>query len=54
MFASAADRDRFRAQFQRRLPPAYYDLANADLQLQAVVRYVSVIQWHHPAAETAA
>jgi hypothetical protein len=52
MSASAADRDRFRVEFQRRLPSAYHDLANADLQLFAIVRHAPVIQWHQPAAET--
>ncbi len=52
MSASAADRDRFRAEFQRRLPPACRDLASADLQLLAIVHHRPVIQWHQPAAET--
>jgi TniQ len=52
MSASAADRDRFRREFQRRLPPAYHDLANTDLQLFAIVRHAPVSQWHQPAAET--
>jgi TniQ len=54
MTASAADHDRFRAELQRRLPPAYHDLANADLQLFAIVRHAPVIQWHQPVIETAA
>jgi hypothetical protein len=52
MSASAADRDRLRAEFQRRLPPAYHYLANADLQLFAIVRHSSVAKWHDPAPET--
>jgi hypothetical protein len=51
MSASAADRDRFRAEFQRRLPPARRVLANADLQLLATVRHAPVIWWHQPAVE---
>jgi len=45
-------RDRFRAEFQRRLPPAYHDLANTDLQLFAIVRHSSIDQWHNPVPET--
>jgi hypothetical protein len=52
MSASAADRDRFRAEFQRRLPPGLRDLASADLQLLAFVRRAPAAQWHQPAAET--
>jgi len=52
MSASAADRDRFRVEFQRCLPPAYHDLASADLQLFAIVRHASVGQWHDPVPET--
>jgi hypothetical protein len=52
MTASTADRDRFRTEFQRRLPPAYHDLANTDLQLFAIVRHSSVGQWHDPVPET--
>ncbi|MFI7509621.1 hypothetical protein ACIBSS_22645 [Micromonospora aurantiaca] len=52
MSASAADRDRFRTEFQRRLPPAYHDLANTDLHLFAIVRHSSVGQWHDPVPET--
>jgi hypothetical protein len=52
MSASAADRDRFRAEFQRRLPPDYHDLTNTDLQLFAIVRHAPVSQWHSPAPET--
>jgi hypothetical protein len=52
MSASTADRDRFRAEYQRRLPPAYHDLANTDLQLFAIVRHGRVIHWHQPDAET--
>jgi hypothetical protein len=52
MSASAADRDRFRAEFQRRLPPAYHDLANTDLQLFAIVRHAPASHWHSPAPET--
>jgi len=50
--ASAADRDRFRAEFQRRLLPTYHDLANTDLQLFAIVRHSSIDQWHNPVPET--
>ena len=39
--ASAADRDRFRAEFQRRLPPTRRVLANTDLH----------IWWHQPTVE---
>ncbi|MGX7671838.1 hypothetical protein [Plantactinospora sp. DSM 117369] len=52
MSASAADRDRFRAEFQRRLPPAYHDLANTDPQLFAIVRHAPVSHRHSPAPET--
>jgi hypothetical protein len=52
MSASTADHDRFRIEFQRRLPSAHRDLANADLQLLAAVRHAPVIQWHQPATET--
>src|SRR2546426_6478189 len=52
MSTSTADHDRFRTGFQRRLPLAHRDLANADLQLLAAVRGSAVIQWHEPAAET--
>jgi len=52
MSASTADRDRFRAEFQRRLPPSYHDLANTDLQLLAIVRYSWVGQWHDAIPET--
>lgn len=52
MSASAADRDRFRTEFQRRLPPAYHDLANTDLHLFAIVRHSSVGQWHDPVPKT--
>lgn len=51
MPASTADHDWFRAEFQRRLPPAHRDLANADLQLLATVRGSPVIRWYQPAAE---
>jgi hypothetical protein len=51
MSASAADRDRFRAEFQRRLPPDCRDLASTDLQLLATVRNAPVTWWHQPAAE---
>jgi hypothetical protein len=54
MSESTADRDRFRGEFQRRLPPACRDLASADLQLLAFVRHAPVTQWHQPAAETCA
>ncbi len=52
MSASTADHHRFRAEFQRRLPPAHHHLANTDLQLLAAVRGSAVIQWHQPPAET--
>jgi hypothetical protein len=52
MSASAADRDRFRTEFQRRPPTGYHDLANTDLQLFAIVRHSSVGQWHDPVPET--
>jgi hypothetical protein len=52
MSASTADHDRFRAEFQRRLPPAHHDLANTDLQLLATVRGAQVGHWHQPAVET--
>ncbi len=52
MSALAADRDRFRAEFQRRLSPTYHDLANTDLQLFAIVRHSSVAQWHDPVPDT--
>jgi TniQ len=52
MSASTADHDRFRAELQRRLPPAYRDLASADLQLLATVRGSAVTHWHQPPAET--
>jgi hypothetical protein len=52
MSASAADRDRFRAEFQCRLPPGCRDLASADLQLFPIVRCAPVTWWHQPAAET--
>jgi TniQ len=52
MSASAADHDRFRAEFQHRLPPDCRDLANADLQLRATVGGAPAIWWHQPAAET--
>ena len=52
MSASTADRDRFRTEFQRRLPPGYHDLANTDLQLFAIVRHSPVAQWHDPQPET--
>ncbi len=52
MSASAADRDRFRTEFQRRLPPGYHDLANSDLQLFAIVRHSSVRHWYDPVPET--
>ena len=51
MSASAADHDRFRAEFQRRLPPNRRDLADAGLQLLATVRNAPVAWWHQPAAE---
>lgn len=51
MSASAADHDRFRAEFQRRLPPNRRDLADAGLQLLATVRNAPVTWWHQPAAE---
>jgi hypothetical protein len=51
MSASTADHDRFRAEFQRRLPPAHRDLANADLQTLAAVRHAPVDDWHRPAVE---
>jgi TniQ len=51
MSASAADHDRFRAEFQRRLPPGYRDLASASLQLRATVGGAPVTRWHQPAAE---
>lgn len=51
MSASAADRDRFRAEFQRRLPPTYHDLANIDLQLFASVRGTPVARWYRPEPE---
>lgn len=51
MSASAADHDRFRAEFQRRLPPDYRDLANASLQLRAAVGGASVTRWYRPAVE---
>ncbi|WP_432830788.1 TniQ family protein [Dactylosporangium sp. CA-092794] len=52
MSASTADHDRFRVEFQRRLPPAHRDLANGDLQLLAAVRGAQVDRWHQPAVET--
>jgi hypothetical protein len=52
MSASTTDHDRFRTEFQRRLPPAHRDLANADLQLLATVRHSPAFQWHQPATET--
>jgi TniQ len=51
MSASTADHDRIRAEFQRRLPPAYRDLANNDLQLLATVRGGRVARWHQPESE---
>ena len=51
MSASTADHDRFRAEFQRRLPPDCRDLANASLQLRATVGGAAVARWHQPAAE---
>jgi hypothetical protein len=51
MSPSAAGHDRFRAEFQRRLPPAHRDLANADLQLLATVGNAPVTSWHEPAVE---
>ena len=51
MSASAADHDRFRAEFQRRLPPGYRDLASASLQLRATVGGAPAAWWHQPAAE---
>jgi len=51
MSASAADHDRFRAEFQRRLPPDYRDLTNASLQLRATVGGASVTRWYQPADE---
>jgi hypothetical protein len=51
MSASAADHDRFRAEFQRRLPPDYRNLANASLQLRATVGGAPVARWHQPDAE---
>lgn len=54
MSASAADRDRLRAEFQRPLPPAYHELDNTDLQLFDIVRHAPVVQWHQPAIETVA
>jgi len=53
MSASTADHDRFRAEFQRRLPPAHRDLANTNLQTLATVRHAPVGHWHQPAAEVA-
>lgn len=50
--ASAADRDRPRVEFQRRLPPAYHDLAHIDLRLFAIVRHAPVLEWQQPAQET--
>jgi hypothetical protein len=52
MSISTTDHDRFRAEFQHRLPPAQRDLANTDLQLLATVRHSPVFQWHQPPAET--
>lgn len=51
MSASAADYDRFRAEFQHRLPPDRRDLADASLQLRATVAGAPVTWWHQPAAE---
>jgi hypothetical protein len=49
--ASAADHDRFRAELQRRLPPAHRALANNELQLLAIVRNAQVDHWHRPEPE---
>jgi hypothetical protein len=51
MSVSAADQDRFRAEFQRRLSAAVQELAKADLQLFAAVRSAHVADWQHPEAE---
>jgi hypothetical protein len=51
MSASAADHDRFRAEFQRRLPPDCRDLASASLQLRATGGGAPAIWWHQPTAE---
>jgi len=53
MSASAADHERFRAEFQRRLPPDCRDLASRGLQLRATVGSAPVIWWHPPAVEVA-
>ena len=49
---SATDHDRFRAEFQHRLPPESRHLANAGLQLRATAGGAPAISWHQPAAET--
>lgn len=54
MSASTTDHDRFRAELQRRLPPAHRDLADADLQLLATVRGTQLANWHQPTPETSA
>jgi hypothetical protein len=46
VFDAREEASRFRAEFQRRLPPAYHDLAITDLQLFAIVRHAPVAQWH--------
>jgi TniQ len=52
MSGSAADRDRFHAELQRRLPPGPRDLASASLQLLAFMRHAPVLKWHQPTPET--
>jgi hypothetical protein len=49
--ASAAGHERFRAGFQRRLPPGCRDLASRGLQLRAAVGGAPVIWWHQPSVE---
>jgi hypothetical protein len=51
MPASAAGHERFRAEFQRRLPPDCRDLASRGLQLRATVGGAPVTWWHQPAVE---
>jgi hypothetical protein len=51
MSPAPTDRDRFRAEVQRRLPPAHRDLTDADLQLLATVPHATVTWWRQPGVE---
>jgi hypothetical protein len=51
MSASAAGHERFRAEFQHRLPPDCRDLASRSLQLRATVGGAPVTWWHQPVVE---